>query len=153
MAQTTPSPSIITSFIRWLRLKNYQYEVTIAIYMLTPTEKFIFNTLLLLITSMLLTAAYVYLPNHLLTISKRIWYYWAGDAFTSDFPFVNISSSSSSASASVANAAAAAAAAASVTTKSVLSAAQQEGYETLMETAKKAAETATAAAGKVVGEL
>ncbi|PGH31708.1 hypothetical protein GX50_05487 [[Emmonsia] crescens] len=139
MSQTT-SPSIITSFIRWLRLKNYQYEVTVALYMLTPTEKFIFNTLLLLITSMLLTAAYVYLPDHLTTISKRIWYYWAGDAFT-DFPFVNISSSS----------AAATAASASVTVKTALSAVQQEGYETLMETAKKVAETAAATAGRAVG--
>lgn len=38
------SPWILTSFIRWIRLKIYQYEVTFAIYMLTPTEKFIFST-------------------------------------------------------------------------------------------------------------
>ncbi|PGH00691.1 hypothetical protein GX51_05677 [Blastomyces parvus] len=126
MSQTS-SPSIITSFIRWLRLKNYQYEVTISLYMLTPIEKLVFNTLLLLITSMLLTAAYVYLPDHLTTISKRIWYYWAGDAFT-DFPFVNVSTSATA-----------------------LSAAQQEGYETLMETAKKAAEMAATTARKVAG--
>jgi hypothetical protein len=36
---------ILTSFVRWVRLKIYQYEVTFAIYMLTPTEKFIFSTL------------------------------------------------------------------------------------------------------------
>ncbi|EDN08651.1 hypothetical protein I7I51_00289 [Histoplasma capsulatum] len=100
MSQTS-SPSIITSFVRWLRLKNYQYEVTISLYMLTATEKFVFNTLLLLITSMLLTAAYVYLPDHVTTISKRIWYYWAGDAFT-DFPFVAVSSASAAAAAAVA---------------------------------------------------
>lgn len=40
----SPSPSIFTSFLRWLRLKNYQYEVTFALYMLTPTEKFIFSS-------------------------------------------------------------------------------------------------------------
>ena len=34
---------ILTSLIRWIRLKIYQYEVTFAIYMLTPTEKFIFS--------------------------------------------------------------------------------------------------------------
>lgn len=40
----TPSPqSVVTSFIRWIRLKNYQYEVTFALYMLTPTEKLIFS--------------------------------------------------------------------------------------------------------------
>ncbi|KLJ12867.1 hypothetical protein EMPG_09460 [Blastomyces silverae] len=132
MSQTS-SPSIITSFIRWLRLKNYQYEVTISLYMLTPIEKFVFNTLLFLITSMLLTAAYVYLPDHVTTVSKRIWYYWAGDAFT-DFPFVNASTSAAAAGA-----------------KTALSAAQQEGYETLMETAKKVAEMATTTAGKAAG--
>ncbi|EEH48697.1 uncharacterized protein PADG_04776 [Paracoccidioides brasiliensis Pb18] len=138
MSQTT-SPSIISSFLRWLRLKNYQYEVTVALYMLTPTEKFIFNTLLLLITSMLLTAAYVYLPNHVATISKRIWYYWAGDTFT-DPPFANVT-------------AAVTAAVASTTGKSVLSATQQKGYDGLMETAKNVARAATAAAGRAVGEL
>lgn len=40
---SSPSSSIITSFLQWLRLKNYQYEVTFALYMLTPTEKFIFS--------------------------------------------------------------------------------------------------------------
>jgi hypothetical protein len=35
---------ILTNFVRWVRLKIYQYEVTFAIYMLTPTEKFIFST-------------------------------------------------------------------------------------------------------------
>jgi hypothetical protein len=32
-----------TSFTQWLRKKNYQYEVTSSLYMLTPTEKFIFS--------------------------------------------------------------------------------------------------------------
>lgn len=36
---------VLTSLVRWVRLKIYQYEVTFAIYMLTPTEKFIFSTL------------------------------------------------------------------------------------------------------------
>lgn len=34
---------MISSLVRWVRLKIYQYEVTFAIYMLTPTEKFIFS--------------------------------------------------------------------------------------------------------------
>lgn len=32
-----------TRLVEWLRKKNYQYEVTFALYMLTPTEKFIFS--------------------------------------------------------------------------------------------------------------
>ena len=47
---SSPSPSPVTSIIRWLRLKNYQYEVTFSLYMLTPTEKFIFSKPLLLMT-------------------------------------------------------------------------------------------------------
>lgn len=29
--------------LRWLDRKRYQYEVTFSLYMLTPTEKFIFS--------------------------------------------------------------------------------------------------------------
>ena len=34
-----------SDLIRWLQRKRYQYEVTFSLYMLTPTEKFIFSTL------------------------------------------------------------------------------------------------------------
>lgn len=34
---------VASSLVRWIRLKIYQYEVTFAVYMLTPTEKFIFS--------------------------------------------------------------------------------------------------------------
>ncbi|WEW61527.1 hypothetical protein PRK78_007017 [Emydomyces testavorans] len=74
----SPSPSILTSFVRWVRLKNYQYEVTFALYMLTPMEKFIFNSLVLLVISMFLTAAYIYLPNHIVTVCQHAWYYYTG---------------------------------------------------------------------------
>ena len=37
-------PSTISSFIRWLKLKNYQYEVTFSLYMLSPTERVIFSS-------------------------------------------------------------------------------------------------------------
>ncbi len=32
------------TLLRWLQRKRYQYEVTFSLYMLTPTEKFIFST-------------------------------------------------------------------------------------------------------------
>lgn len=35
----------VSSLFRWMRLKIYQYEVTFSLYMLTPIEKFIFSTL------------------------------------------------------------------------------------------------------------
>ncbi|KAL4818283.1 hypothetical protein BDW67DRAFT_183011 [Aspergillus spinulosporus] len=70
---------IPAAFIRWVRLKIYQYEVTFAVYMLTPTEKFIFNSILLTLISMILTAAYVYLPDHIRTIYGHLYYYWVGE--------------------------------------------------------------------------
>ncbi|MCJ1351127.1 MAG: hypothetical protein MMC33_001109 [Icmadophila ericetorum] len=48
-----------SSLYRWLQRKRYQYEVTFSLYMLTPIEKFIFK--------------------HISTITKRAWFYWAGD--------------------------------------------------------------------------
>ncbi|KAL1959544.1 hypothetical protein VTO42DRAFT_1989 [Malbranchea cinnamomea] len=81
MAQAS-SPSPLTSFIRWLRLKNYQYEVTFALYMLTPTEKFIFNSLVLTLISMFFVAAYVYLPSHVVAVCGHVWYYLVGDSMS-----------------------------------------------------------------------
>ncbi|OJJ52677.1 hypothetical protein ASPSYDRAFT_164288 [Aspergillus sydowii CBS 593.65] len=75
---------IAAAFVRWIRLKIYQYEVTFAVYMLTPTEKFIFNSIILTLLSMILTAIYVYLPDHLRTIYGHLYYYWVGER-----PFVS----------------------------------------------------------------
>jgi hypothetical protein len=94
-----PHKSYISSFIRWLQLKKYQYEVTFSLYMLTPTEKLIFSMtsqdipticlpllthgaldfILLVLISMLVTAATMYLPNHVAVIYNRIWYYVHGE--------------------------------------------------------------------------
>jgi hypothetical protein len=32
-----------SSLLRWFQRKRYQYEVTFSLYMLSPTEKFIFS--------------------------------------------------------------------------------------------------------------
>lgn len=32
-----------TDFAKWVQKKKYQYEVTFALYMLTPTERFVFS--------------------------------------------------------------------------------------------------------------
>lgn len=44
-----------SSLLRWFQRKRYQYEVTFSLYMLTPTEKFIFSEccFLLLLLSLL----------------------------------------------------------------------------------------------------
>ena len=37
------SPTMLSSLIRWLQIKKYQYEVTFSLYMLTSTEKVVFS--------------------------------------------------------------------------------------------------------------
>ncbi|KAM0710859.1 hypothetical protein Q7P35_001597 [Cladosporium inversicolor] len=69
-----------TDFAKWVQKKKYQYEVTFSLYMLTPTEKFVFNSILFLLVSMLGIAAALYLPDHIAIIARRSFYYWAGDA-------------------------------------------------------------------------
>lgn len=128
-----------SDLIRWLQRKRYQYEVTFSLYMLTPTEKFIFSTsslvghgvhfreagqgmgvfmklpvafstaglsallcdlppylhffiavqrcanvlavdtFLLLFISMIIVAASLYLPEHVMKMASRAWFYYAGD--------------------------------------------------------------------------
>ncbi|CAG8137216.1 unnamed protein product [Penicillium salamii] len=69
----------ISSVFRWMRLKVYQYEVTFALYMLTPIEKLIFNTFLITLITMIAAGIYIYLPDHLRAIYGRLYYYWAGE--------------------------------------------------------------------------
>ncbi|KAI9839357.1 MAG: hypothetical protein M1837_002124 [Sclerophora amabilis] len=75
-ASSSSSPS---NLLRWLRLKRYQYEVTFSLYMLTPIEKFIFNSFLFLFLSMIIIAASLYLPHHINFLANRAWFYYAGD--------------------------------------------------------------------------
>ncbi|EME47882.1 hypothetical protein DOTSEDRAFT_123261 [Dothistroma septosporum NZE10] len=69
-----------TPLVKWLQKKNYQYEVTFSLYMLTPTEKFVFNSVLFLTLSMVLIATIVYLPGHVKFLTLRAYYYMSGDA-------------------------------------------------------------------------
>ncbi|KAF2840438.1 hypothetical protein M501DRAFT_903925, partial [Patellaria atrata CBS 101060] len=68
-----------SNLLRWLRLKKYQYDVTLALYMLTPIERVIFNSFLFLFLSMIIIATSLYLPEHISTIARRAFYYYAGD--------------------------------------------------------------------------
>ncbi|KAK0647885.1 Serine palmitoyltransferase small subunit A [Lasiodiplodia hormozganensis] len=68
-----------TAVLRWLQRKRYQYEVTFSLYMLTPTEKFIFNSFVFLFASMIVIAASLYLPEHISFLVNRAAYYLAGE--------------------------------------------------------------------------
>ncbi|KAJ4369803.1 hypothetical protein N0V83_005567 [Neocucurbitaria cava] len=70
------------TLLRWFQRKRYQYEVTFSLYMLTPTEKFIFNSVLFLLLSLFIIAASLYLPEHMNIISKRLSYYFSGNEDT-----------------------------------------------------------------------
>ncbi len=94
------------ALLRWLQRKRYQYEVTFSLYMLTPTEKFIFSkpflppsivstkltlfpdSVLFLVLSMIIIAASLYLPEHIATIANRAWFYYAGDEGSGSIPAV-----------------------------------------------------------------
>lgn len=47
--------------------------------MLTPTEKFIFNSFLFLFFSMVIIAMTLYLPQHITFLTNRAWFYYHGD--------------------------------------------------------------------------
>ncbi|KAI4608322.1 uncharacterized protein J4E88_009501 [Alternaria novae-zelandiae] len=68
-----------SALLRWFQRKRYQYEVTFSLYMLTSTEKFIFNSVLFLLLSLLIIAASLYLPEHLTIIANRMFYYLSGN--------------------------------------------------------------------------
>ncbi|KAG9249191.1 hypothetical protein BJ878DRAFT_563436 [Calycina marina] len=71
--------SVVASSFQWLQRKKYQYEVTFSLYMLTPTEKFIFNSFLFLFSSMVLIAMTLYLPQHIAFLINRGFFYYNGD--------------------------------------------------------------------------
>ncbi|KAH0167361.1 hypothetical protein KCU67_g3914, partial [Aureobasidium melanogenum] len=68
-----------SSLLRWFQRKRYQYEVTFSLYMLSPTEKFIFNSILFLFLAMVSIAVALYLPRHVRIIAHRAYYYVSGD--------------------------------------------------------------------------
>ncbi|KAI1776034.1 hypothetical protein F4818DRAFT_367820 [Hypoxylon cercidicola] len=81
MEYLTREPENLSSFQRfgrWLRLKKYQIEVTFAVYMFTPTEKFIFWSVVFLLYGLLAIATILYLPQHILFIINRAWFYVNG---------------------------------------------------------------------------
>ncbi|KAF2097445.1 hypothetical protein NA57DRAFT_77703 [Rhizodiscina lignyota] len=68
-----------STIMRWVDRKRYQYEVSFALYMLTSTEKFIFNSFIFLFAAMIIIATSLYLPEHLSIVVRRAFYYLAGD--------------------------------------------------------------------------
>ncbi|KAK5993369.1 hypothetical protein PT974_06799 [Cladobotryum mycophilum] len=72
--------SMIASVRKTLGRKVLQFEVTFAVYMLTPYEKFAFYSIVFLLMSLTLIAATLYLPHHVSILAGRVWYYINGDS-------------------------------------------------------------------------
>jgi hypothetical protein len=58
--------------VDWVCLEYYRYEVTFGVYMMSPGEKFVANTLVLFSLSLLLWASLLYLSHLLLSKADRL---------------------------------------------------------------------------------
>ncbi|KAJ2970165.1 hypothetical protein NUW58_g9778 [Xylaria curta] len=89
---------VLQRFGRWLSLKQYQIEVTFGVYMFTPTEKFIFWSVVFLLSAMGSIATILYLPQHILFIINRAWFYVnGGDSSSGVFVSSNVVAAAKSA--------------------------------------------------------
>ncbi|KAG6025625.1 hypothetical protein E4U19_000258 [Claviceps sp. Clav32 group G5] len=71
--------SVAADYRRWLRQKQYTFEVTFALNMFRSWEKSVIYSVLFLLISMTLIAAILYLPHHITLLAGRAWYYIQGD--------------------------------------------------------------------------
>ncbi|KAJ5690607.1 hypothetical protein N7462_004999 [Penicillium macrosclerotiorum] len=61
-------------FIDRVRLEYYRYEVTFGLYVMTPSEKLVANTFVMVVMSLLLWALLLYFPSLLYSkLSRLVW--------------------------------------------------------------------------------
>jgi len=77
-----PRMSMPAKVSNYLRLRYYQYEVTFGVYMMTPTEKLVFNTLILAIFAALAFALFWGFRPFIVNAVCRILYYITGSLLT-----------------------------------------------------------------------
>lgn len=75
-----PQISLPDKLTHQLRLRYYQYEVTFGLYMLTPREKAVVNTVMMLLASMLMFALCHGLGPYLVNFVCRLVYYLTGSS-------------------------------------------------------------------------
>ncbi|KAK9463245.1 uncharacterized protein V1516DRAFT_667253 [Lipomyces oligophaga] len=68
------------SIISMLKSLKFKYYITIPLYMLTPVEQLVLNTIVFTLLYLLCTAVYMYFPGHAKLIAQRAYYYYAGDS-------------------------------------------------------------------------
>ncbi|KAK9360970.1 hypothetical protein V1504DRAFT_453097 [Lipomyces starkeyi] len=87
--------SLWTSIKQW----KYRYDVTLPLYIMTPTEQLILNSFFFIGFSLLATAVYKYTPVQIQLWIGRAYYYYSGvdtssqydAAVSSSFPAVGLS--------------------------------------------------------------
>lgn len=62
----------------YLRLRYYQYEVTFGVYVMTPTEKYVFNLIVLSAFTALLYALFFGFQPFVINTLCRVIYYITG---------------------------------------------------------------------------
>lgn len=68
------SRNLVQRCIDRIRLLYYQYEVTFGVYVMTPGEKFVANTFVLVFLSLLIWASLLYFPQLLFRkIGRMVW--------------------------------------------------------------------------------
>ncbi|EAS28280.1 uncharacterized protein CIMG_09484 [Coccidioides immitis RS] len=71
-AATYPRPNLLKRGVDRLRLEYYRYEVTLGVYVMTPGEKLIFNSFILVVLSLMVWALFLYFPSLLYQKLSRL---------------------------------------------------------------------------------
>ena len=61
-----------------IELAYYRYEVTFSPYVMTPGEKIVLNTIVVVLLSLLIIGIVTYLPKLLVRTAIKLVYYYAG---------------------------------------------------------------------------
>lgn len=71
--------SIVDRASRDIHEFYYRYSVTFGLYVLTPMERLITNSIVMLLFSLLIYTIYVYLPSFAARSAERVLWYLTGD--------------------------------------------------------------------------
>lgn len=72
--RTQRARNLFQRFFDRVRLEYYRYEVTFGLYVMTPSEKLVANTFVVVVLSLLLWALLLYFPSLLYhKLSRLVW--------------------------------------------------------------------------------
>lgn len=70
----SPRRNVLQRVVDRIRVQYYRYEVTFGLYVMTPGEKFVANTFVIVVLSLLIWALLLYFPTMLYQkLSRLIW--------------------------------------------------------------------------------